>query len=67
MPEQMASLWADYSIQQGPLTSLGLGAGVRYVGKTWADTNNSIRVPDYTLFDAALHYDLGELDRSLRG
>lgn len=67
MPEQMASLWADYSIQQGQLTSLGFGAGVRYVGKTWADTNNSIRVPDYTLFDAALHYDLGELDHSLRG
>ncbi|QLK63282.1 TonB-dependent siderophore receptor [Enterobacteriaceae bacterium Kacie_13] len=67
MPEQMASLWGDYSIQSGPLTSLGFGAGVRYVGKTWADSANKIRVPDYTVFDAALHYDLGELNPSLRG
>lgn len=67
MPEQMASLWGDYSVQHGPLTSLGLGAGVRYVGKTWADTNNRIRVPDYSVFDAAVHYDLGQIDRSLNG
>ncbi|BCQ34470.1 TonB-dependent siderophore receptor [Erwinia rhapontici] len=67
MPEQMASVWGDYTQQQGPLASLGLGAGVRYVGKTWADTNNTIRVPDYTVFDAAVHYDLGQVNSSLKG
>ncbi len=67
LPEQQGSLWADYSVQQGPLASLGIGAGVRYVGKTWADTANTVRVPDYWIADAALHYDLGQLSTSLHG
>ncbi|WP_200544302.1 TonB-dependent siderophore receptor [Erwinia sp. S38] len=67
LPEQMASLWGDYSIQQGPLASLGIGAGVRYVDKTWADSANTIRVPSYTVVDAAVHYDLGQLNSSLKG
>lgn len=67
MPENMASLWSNYTVASGPLDSLGLGAGVRYVGSTWADTNNTIKVPDYTLVDAAIHYDLGQVNSQLHG
>ncbi|MGK3113680.1 TonB-dependent siderophore receptor [Candidatus Pantoea formicae] len=67
MPEHMASLWSHYTVQSGPLASLGLGAGIRYSGSTWADTNNTIKVPDYTLVDASIHYDLGQLSQQLHG
>ncbi len=56
MPAQMASMWADYTIQTGALAGLGFGGGVRYVGSSKADTANTINVPSYTLADAAIHY-----------
>ncbi|MBM7059459.1 TonB-dependent siderophore receptor [Pseudomonas sp. UL073] len=57
-PEHMASLWADYRFHDGVLAGLGAGAGVRYVGKSWADAENTVHVPSYTLYDASLSYDL---------
>lgn len=66
-PENMASIWGDYTFSNGPLASLGLGVGVRYVGSTWADTSNTIKVPDYTAVDAALRYDLGQMNSHLQG
>ncbi|MDO2949777.1 TonB-dependent receptor, partial [Aeromonas simiae] len=65
VPEQTASLWADYRIEQGSLSGLTLGSGVRYVGKTEIDAQNSGKVPGYTLWDMAARYDLGRL--GLRG
>lgn len=67
MPEHMASLWTNYTIPNGPFASFSVGAGVRYVGSTWADTANDVKVPDYALVDAALHYDLGELSNHMKG
>lgn len=55
-PKHMASAWLDYTVQEGSLAGLGLGGGVRYVGESWGDEDNSIRNPDYTLVDAALRY-----------
>lgn len=66
-PEQMISLWGDYTVQDGPLAGLGFGGGGRYVGSTYADAANQIRVPSYTLFDAAIRYDLSGVDSSLSG
>jgi iron complex outermembrane receptor protein len=60
-PEHMASLWADYRFDQGALAGLGAGLGVRYVGKSWADAENSVHVPSYTLWDALLSYDLSQV------
>ncbi|WP_439245634.1 TonB-dependent siderophore receptor [Pseudomonas guariconensis] len=60
-PEQMYSLWADYNFLQGPLDGLRLGGGVRYVGYSWVDAENSMKVPSYTLFDASVGYDLGKV------
>ncbi len=60
-PKQMASLWTDYDVRHGPLDGLRLGAGVRYVGYSWVDAENDMKVPSYTLFDASIGYDLGKV------
>lgn len=62
--KNMASLWTDYAFTSGPLASLQLGAGVRYFGKSWADAENTLRIPSYTLFDASVAYDLSQLGAS---
>jgi iron complex outermembrane receptor protein len=56
-PERYASLWADYTVPTGMLAGLGVGAGVRYIGENYGDALNTLEIPSYTLFDAALHYD----------
>jgi iron complex outermembrane receptor protein len=58
VPEQFGSLWADYTLQSGTLAGFGFGGGVRYVGASWADTANTMPVPDYTLVDATVHYEI---------
>ncbi len=60
-PRQMVSLWADYNMRQGVLEGVRLGGGVRYVGYSWVDAENSMKVPSYTLVDASLGYDLGKV------
>ncbi|VXB94971.1 Ferrioxamine B receptor [Pseudomonas sp. 8AS] len=60
-PEQMASLWADYGFKDGLLAGLTLGAGARYVGESYGSDLNDFEVPAYTLFDAALSYDLANV------
>ncbi|CAB3635500.1 TonB-dependent siderophore receptor [Achromobacter pestifer] len=62
-PRHMASLWGDYQFDSG----LGVGAGVRYVGTSWADSANTLKVPAYTLVDLSVRYDLGRLSSSLKG
>jgi iron complex outermembrane receptor protein len=59
--KHMASLWLDYRVLGGSLDGLSSGAGVRYVGKGWADAENTVRVPSYTLFDASVGYDLSKV------
>ncbi|WEL75271.1 TonB-dependent siderophore receptor [Pseudomonas sp. CBSPAW29] len=66
-PEKMASLWADYTLPFGPLTGLGFGVGVRYIGSTEADAANTVSVPSYTLLDAAVHYDFDKLIPAAKG
>jgi iron complex outermembrane receptor protein len=56
-PQQMASLWGDYTFQQGPLTGFGFGGGVRYIGSSFADQANKLEVPSVVLGDAAIHYE----------
>ena len=69
IPNQQASLWADYTWQNGVLDGFGLGAGARYTGNTYGDQANTFlgKADAYTVFDAAVHYDLGRLDNSLKG
>jgi iron complex outermembrane receptor protein len=65
-PMHQGSLWADYTFQGGPFAGLGFGGGIRYVGSTY-DTNNTVRIPSYTLVDASVNYDLGKLTPALDG
>jgi iron complex outermembrane receptor protein len=58
-PENVASLGADYTITDGPLSGLGFGGGVRYTGEHYGDAYNLWQTPSYTLFDASVHYDIG--------
>lgn len=67
VPAHIASLWADYTIQEQTLKGLGFGGGGRYVGSTYATNANTAKIPDYAVFDAAVHYDLGEAVPTLQG
>ncbi|MEG1040315.1 MAG: TonB-dependent siderophore receptor [Pseudomonas sp.] len=69
MPNQQASLWADYTWHDGVLDGFGIGGGARYTGNTYGDQANTWlgKADAYTVFDAAVHYDLGRLDNSLKG
>ena len=55
-PEELASIFADYTFQAGPLAGFGFGAGARYVGESYMDNVNLISNDAYTVADAALHY-----------
>lgn len=69
MPNQQASLWADYTWHSGILDGFGIGGGARYTGNTYGDQGNTWlgKADAYTVFDASVHYDLGRLDNSLAG
>ncbi|WGS52184.1 TonB-dependent siderophore receptor [Paraburkholderia sp. D15] len=57
-PRNYASLWLDYSLKAGPMRGLGFGAGVQYMGPTYATADNSLTVGSFTVADAAVHYDI---------
>ncbi len=67
VPSQQASAWARYQLQEGPLAGLGVGGGVRYIGSSYADEANTLKVPSATLFDLMLDYDLGRASPALKG
>ncbi|MEH1240809.1 ferrichrome porin FhuA [Serratia marcescens] len=60
VPKHMASLWADYTFHETAVSGLTLGSGVRYVGSSssFNSDNSTFKVPDYTLVDATIKYDL---------
>lgn len=67
VPEHMGSLWIDYTFSSGRLAGLNLGAGVRYVGTTYANATNTIANDPYTLVDAVVRYDLAKLWPQMKG
>jgi iron complex outermembrane receptor protein len=58
VPEHQASLWAKYRLTVLGLAGVTIGGGVRYIGESW-DGTDTIRTPDYTLFDAMIRYENG--------
>jgi len=62
VPETTASLWADYTFQEGILKNLGLQGGIRYLGSSYADNQNLYKVPSAVLFDAGVHYKYKDWD-----
>lgn len=56
VPETMASAWLDYVFSTGTLEGFTVGGGVRYVGSSWADNENTLKVPSVVLADARIGY-----------
>ncbi|MEW5422999.1 TonB-dependent siderophore receptor [Amorphus sp. 3PC139-8] len=67
IPLHQASIFADYTFQQGFAAGFGLGAGVRYVGESYGDDYNIIENDARTFVDAAAHYDFGYRNPKLEG
>lgn len=61
VPKHMASLWADYTFFEGPLSGLTLGTGGRFTGSSYGDPANSFKVGSYTVVDALVRYDLARV------
>lgn len=59
-PKWMASLFVDQRIRRGTFRGAGVGGGVRYTGHSYGDTNNTLSIPGYTVFDVFLRYDFGQ-------
>ena len=57
--EKQASLWANYYVT----SDLDLSAGVRYVGESQIDAQNTDTVPSYTVVDLAVSYRLSDTYR----
>ncbi len=67
VPQHQAALWLDYALQGDDFAGLSVGAGVRHTSATFGDAANVYRVPGVTLVDAAIRWDLGRLQPSLKG
>ncbi|MGM0783095.1 MAG: TonB-dependent siderophore receptor [Pseudomonadota bacterium] len=60
-PKHIATLWGNYRFSQGALKGFDAGLGIRHHADIQANRSNTKSVPDYTLVDATLGYDLGGL------
>lgn len=61
VPNHIGSVWADYTIPgEGLRGDLTVGAGVRYVGSSYADNANTIKIDAHTVVDAAISYEFFE-------
>jgi iron complex outermembrane receptor protein len=63
VPTEQAALWVKYAVND--VFDVSLGA--RYTGSSYANSANTLSVPSYTLFDAGLGIDLGEIWQSAEG
>lgn len=64
-PEHLASAWLDYTVRRGSMRGLGLGGGLRYLGESFGNDQNTI-VNDERLFvDLVARYDLSGLSEGL--
>ncbi|TIP13323.1 TonB-dependent siderophore receptor [Mesorhizobium sp.] len=57
VPEFMASASVDYTFRGGWYDGISIGAGVRHLGSSWADNENTAKVPAVTLADLKLGYE----------
>ena len=68
IPEDSASVFAKYTFQPGSaVAGLGIGGGVRYIGSSFGDDQNTFRNADVALVDAVADYDLGQADPRFQG
>ena len=65
VPENQASIWTTYELQQGSLKGLGFGLGLFYIGEREGDLDNSFQLDDYLRTDAALYYRRDRLNAAI--
>ncbi|WKB55452.1 TonB-dependent siderophore receptor [Eleftheria terrae] len=58
-PKSMASVWASWRVADVP--GLKLSGGVRHVGSSYGDEEETLRVPSHTLVDAAVEVNVARL------
>lgn len=65
-PKAQGGLWAKYTFLNPDLKGLGLGAGVNYTGRrnTLSTQTNGLELPEYTLFSAAVYYNIDKFKMS---
>ena len=56
-PENSASLWTTYQLQQGNLQGLGFGMGFNFIGEREGDLENSYQLDSYFITNAAVFYE----------
>jgi iron complex outermembrane receptor protein len=59
VPRNQAAFFLDYTIQSGMLAGFGGGGGVRYIGPTFASSDNTLRNNAIVVGDLQAHYDTG--------
>jgi iron complex outermembrane receptor protein len=68
IPRDSVAAFAKYTIQPGSmLAGVGVGGGIRFIGSSYGDDQNTFKNRAATLFDAVLDYDAGQLDKTLAG
>ncbi|MEA3534409.1 TonB-dependent siderophore receptor [Rhizobium sp. CC-YZS058] len=68
VPMHTASVYADYTLQaDGAWSGLGFGGGVRFIGASYGNDENTLRNSARALVDAAVHYDFAALDPKYDG
>ena len=64
IPEYTANLWLNWQAANNWLIS----GGARYVGERYSNDTNTVEIPDYLVFDGAIHWSVSdELGLTLRG
>jgi iron complex outermembrane receptor protein len=72
VPQSTANGFGLYTVQDGPLSGLGLGGGVRYLGHNFngvagGAAAGELKIPGTTLFDLIGSYDFARLNPAWRG
>ncbi|MDN6228127.1 MAG: ferrichrome porin FhuA, partial [Enterobacterales bacterium] len=62
VPKHMASLWGDYTFNEGALSGLTLGTGGRFIGSSYGDPANTFKVGSAAVMDAVIKYDLARFN-----
>lgn len=64
-PASAWSLWSSYTLQSGSLQGLGFGLGAVHKGASYVDAIEKLKVPAYTLVNAAVFYRLRNAEVAL--
>jgi iron complex outermembrane receptor protein len=68
IPQDTYASFLTYAFPpSSPLRGLQIGGGIRYIGASYADDQNTVRNTAVTLYDALVAYDFAALDPKYKG